>query len=82
VTNGARFETYTILGEPGSTDICVNGAAARLVAPGDIIIIAAFMLIPESKIATHKPKIVFVDSNNRFKETRPEVAGPKRLIAV
>lgn len=77
VTNGARFETYTILGQPGSTDIAVNGAAARLVTPGDIIIIAAFDLVPESRVASHKPTLVFVDQHNRVKEFRPEVAGPQ-----
>lgn len=81
VTNGARFETYTILGVPGSTDICVNGAAARLVTPGDLVIIAAFTLVPESKVAAHKPRLIFVDSENRFKEARPEVAGPQLRCA-
>jgi aspartate 1-decarboxylase len=76
VTAGTRFETYAILGEPRSNDICVNGAAARLVQPGDKVIIAAFMLIPESKIAAYKPRLIFVDENNHFKESRPELAGP------
>lgn len=82
VTAGTRFETYAILGEPASESICVNGAAARLVQPGDKVIIAAFMLIPESALATYKPRLIFVDDNNRFKETRAEVAGPKRLKCV
>jgi aspartate 1-decarboxylase len=77
VTSGTRFETYTILGEPGSSDICVNGAAAHLVTPGDIIIIAAFQMIPESRMPGYEPKVVFVDSKNQIKELRPEVAGPK-----
>lgn len=77
VTNGSRFETYTILGEEGSRAISVNGAAARLVSPGDLIIIAAFELVPESRVASHKPKLVFVDAQNRFLESRAEVAGPR-----
>ncbi len=81
VTAGTRFETYTILGEPKSRDICVNGAAARLVQPGDKVIIAAFQLVPESALAGYKPRLIFVDDNNQFKESRPEVAGPKRLAA-
>ncbi len=77
VTNGARFETYTILGKPGATDICVNGAAARLVAPGDLVIIAAFSLVPESQVARHRPTLIFVDAQNRFSESRGELAGPQ-----
>jgi aspartate 1-decarboxylase len=77
VTSGTRFETYTIKGEPGSSDICVNGAAAHLVTPGDIIIIAAFQMIAESKLPGYEPTVVFVDGQNRIKELRPEVAGPK-----
>ena len=77
VTAGSRFETYAILGEPSSTNICVNGAAARLVQAGDKVIIAAFMMIPESSLSAHKPRLIFVDDNNRFKEARPELAGPK-----
>jgi aspartate 1-decarboxylase len=77
VTNGQRFETYTIRGEPGTKDISINGAAARLVTPGDIIIIACFELVPESRVATHEPKLVFVDEHNRQLPTRKEVAGPK-----
>lgn len=81
VTAGSRFETYTIRGEPGSTDVAINGAAARLVQPGDLIIVAAFTLIPESRLATHKPKVVFVDEHNRIKSLRAEVPGP-RLVKV
>ncbi|MCO6432390.1 MAG: aspartate 1-decarboxylase [Deltaproteobacteria bacterium] len=82
VTNGNRFETYTILGKVGSSDIAVNGAAARLVTPGDLIIIAAFAYVREEDVASHKPVLVFVDSNNNISEIRPEIAGPRRAIAV
>lgn len=64
--NGARFETYIIPGERGSGVICLNGAAARLVQEGDIIIILTYTLIPEDKIATHKPKIAVMDENNKI----------------
>jgi aspartate 1-decarboxylase len=69
VTNGNRFETYTIEGrDPRSSDetaaICVNGAAARLVTPGDIIIIASFAYLDRSEIANHAPTVVFVDERN------------------
>ena len=64
VTNGSRFETYVIEGEAGSGCICVNGAAARLVAPKDLIIIASHRYVVEGETVP-EPKIVFVDSFNK-----------------
>jgi len=61
VNNGARFETYTVLGEAGSGTVCVNGAAARLVKPGDLVIIMAF----EYTDKPITPRIVLVDEKNR-----------------
>ena len=72
VTAGTRFQTYIIEGQPGSNDICVNGAAARLVSPGDKIIIASFMMMPEQACTDYQPVVVFVDDNNLPKEIRPE----------
>ena len=80
VTSGTRFETYTITGEKGSTDICVNGAAAHLVTPGDLVIIASFTQILEEDCAKLVPTVVFVDQFNRLKEIRPEVVGGKNRI--
>lgn len=77
VTAGTRFETYAITGEQGSTNICVNGAAAHLVTPGDLIIIATFAQVPEEECAALVPIVVFVDQFNRIKEMRPEIAGAK-----
>ncbi|BCA97099.1 aspartate 1-decarboxylase [Legionella antarctica] len=77
VTAGTRFETYTITGEKGSTDICVNGAAAHLVTPGDLIIIASFTQVLEEECTTLIPTVVFVDQFNRLKEIRPERVGSK-----
>jgi len=79
VTRGTRFETYAISGLPDSTDVCVNGAAAHLVSPKDIVIIASFVEVPESEVREHKPLLVFVDANNRLKPSRAEVAGPQVL---
>lgn len=62
VTNGNRFETYTIPGERGSGTICINGAAAHLCQRGNIVIITSFVLTDEEIT----PKMVFVDSNNKF----------------
>jgi aspartate 1-decarboxylase len=80
VTRGTRLETYAILGEPGSSDVCINGAAAHLVRPGDIVIVASFGLIAESgaEMRVPEPKVVFVDDKNRITYTGREIAGPKR----
>ncbi|HBT46899.1 MAG TPA: aspartate 1-decarboxylase [Peptococcaceae bacterium] len=64
--NGARFETYAIEGERGSGVICVNGAAARLVQPGDIIIIISYGIFTDEEARRLRPKIVLVDENNRI----------------
>ncbi|PFP27270.1 aspartate 1-decarboxylase [Bacillus sp. AFS073361] len=66
--NGARLETYIIPGERGSGVICLNGAAARLVQKGDIVIIISYALIAEEKVAAHKPKVAIMDEGNRIKE--------------
>jgi aspartate 1-decarboxylase len=66
--NGARLETYIIPGERGSGVICLNGAAARLVQPGDIIIIISYALVSEEKVTNHKPRVAILDENNRIKE--------------
>ena len=64
VENGQRFDTYVIAGERGSRIICVNGAAARLVAVGDHVIIMAYKLIEEKDANSHKPTVVFLDNDN------------------
>ena len=66
VNNGSRFETYTICGERGSGMICLNGAAARCVSVGDKIIIMAYADLTEEEAENHKPKVVFVDEENRI----------------
>jgi aspartate 1-decarboxylase len=65
IYNGARFDTYAIAGPAGRGDICLNGAAARMGAPGDLIIIATYANYNEAEAAAHKPVIVLVDSQNR-----------------
>lgn len=65
VTNGARFETYAIEGEPGSGEICLNGAAARLAHPGDLVIIISYGMFDEMELQDFEPAIVFVDEKNR-----------------
>ncbi|MGE8204304.1 aspartate 1-decarboxylase [Heyndrickxia sp. NPDC080065] len=66
--NGARFETYIIPGQRGSGVICLNGAAARLVHVGDIVIIISYALIQEDKVESHQPKIALLDANNHITE--------------
>jgi aspartate 1-decarboxylase len=73
VTNGSRFSTYAIKAERGSGIISVNGSAARHACVGDILIIAAFVHLDRNEIASHKPKLVFVDENNRQKELRSHI---------
>lgn len=65
VNNGSRFETYTIAGQPGSGMICLNGAAARCVSPGDKIIIMSYASLTPEQAAAHRPRVVFVDDENR-----------------
>ena len=66
--NGARFETYIIAGERGSGVVCLNGAAARLVQPNDIVIIISYALVPEEKVKEHQPKIAIMGENNTIRE--------------
>lgn len=80
VTRGTRLETYAITGEEGSRDICINGAAAHLVRPGDLIIIATYTLVASDAAETEviEPNVVFVDTENRIQHLGPEIAGPRR----
>ena len=68
--NGERLETYVIPGPRGSGVICLNGAAARCVQPGDSVIIMAYALYSEEEAAAHHPKVVMVDSKNKVKSIR------------
>lgn len=77
--NGARLETYVIEGPKDSGVICLNGAAARLVQPGDNVIIIAYCWLTEEEARMRKPQIVFVDENNRIvEESNKEVHGEER----
>jgi aspartate 1-decarboxylase len=64
IDNGARLETYVIAGERGSGDICLNGAAARLVSPGDRVILISYAEYDDAELATYEPTIVHVDTAN------------------
>ncbi|BFH70475.1 aspartate 1-decarboxylase [Paenibacillus dendritiformis] len=66
INNGARFDTYVITGERGKGDICLNGAAARLVQPDDLVIIISYGMYDDSELAGFEATVVHVDSNNRI----------------
>jgi aspartate 1-decarboxylase len=66
INNGARFETYVIRGEPGGGEICLNGAAARLVQPGDKVIVISYGQYDEAELAHFQPLFIFVDEENRI----------------
>ncbi len=63
--NGSRLTTYVIEGERDSGEVCMNGAAARLVHRGDHVIISCFISVPGNMVADHQPRIIFVDDSNR-----------------
>lgn len=75
VTNGERFTTYVIEGQPGSGVVCINGAAAHKANKGDLVIIAAFTQLSDQEARTWEPKAVFVDARNRPVELRAEQGG-------
>ena len=64
IDNGNRFETYTIAGAPGSGQVCVNGAAARLVHSGDKVIVVSYAEYEEDELETYEPLVVHVDADN------------------
>jgi aspartate 1-decarboxylase len=64
VDNGARFETYVIEGGSGSGDMCLNGAAARLVQPGDRVIVVSYGVYSEDELEHHAPRVVHVNERN------------------
>ncbi|HHU27362.1 MAG TPA: aspartate 1-decarboxylase [Bacteroidales bacterium] len=73
--NGARFETYVIEGKRGSGTICLNGAAARLVQPGDTVIIMAYAHMTPEEAANYKPSVLLLGDNNRVLRKITETAG-------
>ena len=74
VTNGARLETYVIAGERGSGVIGVNGAAAHLVHPGDLVIVISYGLMDHAEAAAYRPKVIFVDGANKIVESGADPA--------
>jgi aspartate 1-decarboxylase len=81
INNSARFHTYVIEGQRGSGEICLNGAAARLVAKGDIVIILSYHAVTEDEAATYSPRLVYVDSQNRIIDTKGTRDWTKDLLS-
>jgi aspartate 1-decarboxylase len=75
--SGARLETYAIAGERGSGEVCLNGAAARLVAPGDTVIVISYATYDEAEARAHEPLVIFCDEGNRPRRGAPE---PSRTV--
>jgi aspartate 1-decarboxylase len=68
ITNGSRLTTYVINGEPGCGEICINGAAAKLVDPGDLVIIVCYVELEEKEITDHVPRVIHVNPRNEITE--------------
>ena len=73
ITNGARLLTYAIEGERGAGGICINGAAAHLVSPGDLVIILAYDALTEEEVRTHRPRLVYVNERNQITRTARDI---------
>ncbi len=81
ITRGTRLQTYAIRGARGSGVLCINGAAAHLNRPGDIVILATFAELEESEARSFRPTVVLVDPQNRIVSRElVEIAGPARRV--
>ena len=76
ITNGARIETYVITGTAGGGQICINGAAAHLIHPGDLVIIISYLMADDAELLTHEPRVVHVDADNRIVALGNDPAQP------
>lgn len=77
VTRGTRLATYALRGPSSSGIVCINGAAAHLMKPGDLTILATFGEMDDGEARAHVPKVVLVDAKNRIKEIAKERPGPE-----
>ena len=82
ITRGSRFVTYAIPGPADSGVVCVNGAAAHLARPGDLVILATFGEMSEAEARAHRPRVVRVDEQNRIVSTEAEIPGPLAPLVV
>ncbi len=82
ITNGERLVTYAIPARAGSGVICINGAAAHLVHPDDLVIILNYAGVPDERVADHSPRLIHVDSRNRIVEHTDHIEFGSRYVAV
>jgi aspartate 1-decarboxylase len=80
VDNGNRFETYVIEGEPGSGEVCLNGAAARLVHLGDRVIVVSYGVFDEVELESHEPRVVHVDERNAIVRVDADPASLVEMV--
>ena len=80
ITNGNRLQTYAIVAEPDSGEVCINGAAAHLAGPGDIVIIATYTTMSEKEARAHNPLLVYVDENNAIKKAEPPMHNADEVV--
>jgi len=80
INNGARFSTYAIEGKEDGGEICLNGAAARLVARGDIVIILTYCDVEEEKARDYHPRLVYVDAQNKITHTKGVVEEAMNIL--
>jgi aspartate 1-decarboxylase len=80
VNNGARFHTYAIEGKENGGEICLNGAAARLVAKGDIVIILTYRDLSDEEARNYHPKLVYVDAQNKITHTKGVIAEAEKVL--
>jgi aspartate 1-decarboxylase len=81
ITTGSRLETYVIEGERGSGVVGINGAAAHLVRPGDLVIVVSYAALPDAAAKAYEPKVVLVDGANRIVHQGDDLAHPGVLPA-
>lgn len=80
VTTGARLTTYALADEPGSGTVCLNGSAAHHASIGDLVILATFVDLEDHEAASWRPRVVFVDADNRLSAQRPERPFTGQLV--
>ncbi|MEL7060003.1 MAG: aspartate 1-decarboxylase [Acidobacteriota bacterium] len=80
VTNGERFATYVIEGTPGAGEVVLNGAAAHRASAGDLVIICSYAEVEEEELDGHRPRVVFVDSENRIVERSRAVVAHRNPL--
>ncbi len=74
INNGSRLTTYALEGRRGGGQVCINGAAARMVSEGDLVIVISYATLTEAEASSHKPTLIYVDSDNKIMRVAQEIA--------